>query len=82
MLWKNFSKLASIKMSLGRPHAVKELSSLASPLSAEQVDKLKSLSFELNAVQLAWVSGYLAASAQSAAGGRLLQRQLPRKLLR
>ncbi|QSX30674.1 assimilatory sulfite reductase (NADPH) flavoprotein subunit [Shewanella cyperi] len=48
---------------------LKELSSLASPLSAEQVDKLKQLTFELNAVQLAWVSGYLAASAQSAAGG-------------
>ena len=50
---------------------LKELSSLASPLSAEQVDKLKTLTFELNAVQLAWVSGYLAANAQFAAGGAI-----------
>ncbi|NMH65388.1 assimilatory sulfite reductase (NADPH) flavoprotein subunit [Shewanella salipaludis] len=42
---------------------LKELSSLASPLSQGQVDKLKQLTAELSAVQLAWVSGYLAASA-------------------
>jgi sulfite reductase (NADPH) flavoprotein alpha-component len=42
-----------------------ELSSLASPLSQEQVDKLKQLTSELSAVQLAWVSGYLAASANA-----------------
>lgn len=42
---------------------LKELSSLASPLSQPQVEKLKQLTAELNAVQLAWVSGYLAAQA-------------------
>lgn len=44
-----------------------ELSSLASPLSQGQVDQLKKLTAELSAVQLAWVSGYLAASANSGA---------------
>ncbi|MCL1146247.1 assimilatory sulfite reductase (NADPH) flavoprotein subunit [Shewanella marinintestina] len=43
---------------------LKELSSLASPLSAGQVDKLKQLTAELSAVQLAWVSGYLAATSE------------------
>ncbi|WP_428614333.1 assimilatory sulfite reductase (NADPH) flavoprotein subunit [Shewanella sp.] len=43
---------------------LKELQSLASPLSATQVDKLKQLTAELNAVQLAWVGGYLAATAE------------------
>ncbi|PMG28139.1 sulfite reductase [NADPH] flavoprotein, alpha-component [Shewanella sp. 10N.286.52.C2] len=42
---------------------LKELSSFASPLSQGQVDKLKQLTSELSAVQLAWVSGYLAASS-------------------
>lgn len=50
---------------------LKELSSLASPLSQPQVDKLKQLTAELNAVQLAWVSGYLAATAN--AGGNQAQ---------
>ncbi|MCU8035727.1 MAG: assimilatory sulfite reductase (NADPH) flavoprotein subunit [Shewanella sp.] len=44
---------------------LKELSSLASPLSQGQVDKLKQLTSELSAVQLAWVSGYLAATANA-----------------
>ncbi|MFB2686695.1 assimilatory sulfite reductase (NADPH) flavoprotein subunit [Shewanella mangrovisoli] len=44
---------------------LKELSSLASPLSQPQVEKLKQLTAELNAVQLAWVSGYLAATANA-----------------
>ena len=43
---------------------LKELSSLASPLSTGQVDKLKQLTAELSAVQLAWVSGYLSATAE------------------
>ncbi|QFU24323.1 assimilatory sulfite reductase (NADPH) flavoprotein subunit [Shewanella eurypsychrophilus] len=43
---------------------LKELSSLASPLSTVQVDKLKQLTAELSAVQLAWVSGYLSATAE------------------
>ncbi|WP_153915007.1 assimilatory sulfite reductase (NADPH) flavoprotein subunit [Shewanella sp. TC10] len=42
---------------------LKELSSFASPLSQGQVDKLKQLTSELSATQLAWVSGYLAASS-------------------
>ncbi|MCH1929256.1 assimilatory sulfite reductase (NADPH) flavoprotein subunit [Shewanella sp. A25] len=42
-----------------------ELSSLASPLSQPQVEKLKQLTAELNPVQLAWVSGYLAATANA-----------------
>ncbi|MCL1141147.1 assimilatory sulfite reductase (NADPH) flavoprotein subunit [Shewanella gaetbuli] len=45
---------------------LKELSALASPLSQGQVDKLKQLTSELSSVQLAWVSGYLAASANGA----------------
>lgn len=44
---------------------LKELSSLASPLSQGQVDKLKQLTAELSALQLAWVSGYLAATANA-----------------
>lgn len=44
---------------------LKELSSLASLLSQGQVDKLKQLTSELSAVQLAWVSGYLAATANA-----------------
>lgn len=42
---------------------LKELSSQASPLSQGQVDKLKQLTSELSTVQLAWVSGYLAAAS-------------------
>ncbi len=42
---------------------LKELSSFASPLSQGQVDKLKQLTSELSATQLAWVSGYLAATS-------------------
>ena len=47
---------------------LKELSALASPLSQGQVDKLKQLTSELSSVQLAWVSGYLAASANQGQG--------------
>ncbi|MDB0034799.1 assimilatory sulfite reductase (NADPH) flavoprotein subunit [bacterium] len=43
---------------------LKELSSFASPLSQGQVEKLKLLTSELSAVQLAWVSGYLSATAE------------------
>lgn len=42
---------------------LKELSALASPLSQGQVDKLKQFTSELSSMQLAWVSGYLAATA-------------------
>jgi sulfite reductase (NADPH) flavoprotein alpha-component len=48
---------------------LKELSALASPLSQGQVDKLKQLTSELSSVQLAWVSGYLAASANQGQSG-------------
>lgn len=59
MLWQLLCHWAVFIMLL------KELSSLASPLSEPQVDKLKQLTSELNTVQLAWVSGYLAASANA-----------------
>jgi sulfite reductase (NADPH) flavoprotein alpha-component len=48
---------------------LKELSALASPLSQGQIDKLKQLTSELSSVQLAWVSGYLAASANHGQSG-------------
>ena len=46
-----------------------QLNALASPLSQEQVQKLQGLVAELNPIQQAWVSGYLAANANSAALG-------------
>ncbi|CCQ11169.1 Sulfite reductase [NADPH] flavoprotein alpha-component [Pseudoalteromonas luteoviolacea B = ATCC 29581] len=45
------------------------LSAAASPLSQEQIQKLQGLIAELNPIQQAWVSGYLAASANSTALG-------------
>ncbi|WP_105254016.1 assimilatory sulfite reductase (NADPH) flavoprotein subunit [Pseudoalteromonas sp. T1lg75] len=44
-----------------------QLNAAASPLTPEQVKKLQGLVAELNPIQQAWVSGYLAASANSAA---------------
>ncbi|CAH9064618.1 Sulfite reductase [NADPH] flavoprotein alpha-component [Pseudoalteromonas sp. CIP111854] len=44
-----------------------QLSAAASPLSQEQVQKLQGLVAELNPIQQAWVSGYLAANANTAA---------------
>ena len=44
-----------------------QLSAQASPLSPEQVQKLQALTAELNPIQQAWVSGYLAANANTAA---------------
>ncbi|MBS3799319.1 assimilatory sulfite reductase (NADPH) flavoprotein subunit [Pseudoalteromonas sp. BDTF-M6] len=44
-----------------------QLNAAASPLTPEQVQKLQGLVAELNPIQQAWVSGYLAASANSAA---------------
>lgn len=46
-----------------------QLNALASPLSQEQVQKLQGLVAELNPIQQAWVSGYLAANANTAALG-------------
>ncbi len=45
------------------------LHALASPLSAQQIQDLQKLVSQLNPIQQAWVSGYLAAAAQSAVGG-------------
>jgi sulfite reductase (NADPH) flavoprotein alpha-component len=45
------------------------LSAAASPLTQEQIQKLQGLVAELNPIQQAWVSGYLAASANSAVLG-------------
>ncbi|MFY8275472.1 assimilatory sulfite reductase (NADPH) flavoprotein subunit [Pseudoalteromonas sp. SSDWG2] len=44
-----------------------QLNAAASPLTSEQVQKLQGLVAELNPIQQAWVSGYLAANANSAA---------------
>lgn len=46
-----------------------QLNAAASPLSQEQVQKLQGLVAELNPIQQAWVSGYLAANANSTLGG-------------
>jgi len=46
-----------------------QLNAAASPLSQDQVQKLQGLVAELNPIQQAWVSGYLAANANSAALG-------------
>lgn len=43
-----------------------QLSSAASPLTSEQVQKVQGLITELNPIQQAWVSGYMAATANSA----------------
>lgn len=47
------------------------LTAQASPLSAQQVQELQQLVGQLNPIQQAWVSGYLAASAQFAVGGAI-----------
>ncbi|MBU1620438.1 MAG: assimilatory sulfite reductase (NADPH) flavoprotein subunit [Gammaproteobacteria bacterium] len=44
------------------------LAAQASPLSAQQIKDLQSLVSQLNPIQQAWVSGYLAAAAQLAGG--------------
>ncbi len=44
---------------------LKALSSQASPLSASQIEKLTQLTSDLDPLQLAWVSGYLAATANA-----------------
>lgn len=46
-----------------------QLNAAASPLSQEQVQKLQGLVAELNPIQQAWVSGYLAANANTATLG-------------
>ena len=42
------------------------LNALTSPLSAQQVQDLQKLVSQLNPIQQAWVSGFLAGSAQTA----------------
>jgi len=50
---------------------VQQLNSAASPLSTQQVAELQNLVAQLNPIQQAWVSGYLAASANAAQPGQL-----------
>lgn len=56
---------------------IQQLNSLTSPLSTQQVDSLKQLTASMSAVELSWVSGYLAGISQGAgtpqasAGGKL-----------
>jgi len=47
---------------------IQQLNSLTSPLSSQQVDSLKQLTASMTAVELSWVSGYLAGISQSAGG--------------
>lgn len=60
--------------------SLQQLNSLSSPLSQQQVDSLKQLTASMSAVELSWVSGYLAgisqggnvaASTDSAPAGKL-----------
>ncbi|QTH63074.1 assimilatory sulfite reductase (NADPH) flavoprotein subunit [Psychrosphaera ytuae] len=44
---------------------VQQLNATASPLSAEQITQLNQLVAQLNPIQQAWVSGYLAAASQA-----------------
>ncbi|WP_404392616.1 assimilatory sulfite reductase (NADPH) flavoprotein subunit [Pseudoalteromonas phenolica] len=54
-----------------------QLSAAASPLTQEQVQKLQGLVAELNPIQQAWVSGYLAANANTAALSGVVGGQAP-----
>ena len=54
-----------------------QLSAAASPLTQEQVQKLQGLVAELNPIQQAWVSGYLAANANTAALSGVVGDQAP-----
>ncbi len=45
--------------------SLQQLNSLSSPLSVQQVDSLKQLTASMSAVELSWVSGYLAGISQS-----------------
>jgi len=47
--------------------SLQQLNSLSSPLSAQQVDSLKQLATTMSAVELSWVSGYLAGISQGGA---------------
>jgi len=55
------------------------LTAQASPLSAQQVQELQKLVGQLNPIQQAWVSGYLAASAQLAGGAALTPAAAPQE---
>lgn len=51
---------------------LQQLSPASSPLSAQQLAELQNLVGQLNPIQQAWISGYLAASANTAmAGGQI-----------
>jgi len=45
--------------------SLQQLNSLSSPLSVQQIDSLKQLTASMSAVELSWVSGYLAGISQS-----------------
>ncbi|MGB1298474.1 MAG: assimilatory sulfite reductase (NADPH) flavoprotein subunit [Psychrobium sp.] len=47
--------------------SLQQLNSLSSPLSQQQIDSLKQLTASMSAVELSWVSGYLAGISQSGA---------------
>jgi sulfite reductase (NADPH) flavoprotein alpha-component len=47
--------------------SLQQLNSLSSPLSAQQVDSLKQFTASMSAVELSWVSGYLAGVSQGGA---------------
>lgn len=47
--------------------SLQQLNSLSSPLSPQQIDSLKQLTASMSAVELSWVSGYLAGISQGGA---------------
>ncbi|MCG7530266.1 assimilatory sulfite reductase (NADPH) flavoprotein subunit [Psychrobium sp. MM17-31] len=47
--------------------SLQQLNSLSSPLSQQQIDSLKQLTASMSAVELSWVSGYLAGISQGGA---------------
>ena len=47
--------------------SLQQLNSLSSPLSSQQVDSLKQLTASMSAVELSWISGYLAGISQGGA---------------
>lgn len=53
---------------MGLTQLVQSLHASASPLNAEQINQLNQLVAQLNPIQQAWVSGYLAASSQAQGG--------------
>ncbi|NRA60594.1 MAG: assimilatory sulfite reductase (NADPH) flavoprotein subunit [Psychrobium sp.] len=52
---------------------LQQLNSLSSPLSTQQVDSLKQLTANASAVELSWISGYLAGISQATLGAVAVQ---------